>query len=169
MTDARTANLLGALVVALDDDITAAISAATDHGAAFPAALVSIHWQPGSTIEALRRKLGLSHSGTVRLLDRLEADGSIERRAGKDGRSVSLALSDKGRRQVRSILASRRRVLAKTLERLSPGERRTLAGLLETMLGEVTRDRTHADRICRLCDEGACSLADCPVEAAARP
>jgi DNA-binding MarR family transcriptional regulator len=168
MTDARTANLLGALVVALDDDITAATSAATDHGAAFPAALVSIHWQPGSTIEELRQKLGLSHSGTVRLLDRLEEDGSIERRAGKDGRSVALALSDRGRRQVRTILASRRRVLAETLGRLSPADRRILAGLLEQMLGGVTRDRTHADRICRLCDEGACTLAQCPVEAAAR-
>lgn len=167
MTDARTTNLLGALVLALGDDVSTATSAATDHGAAFPAALVSIHWQPGSTIEELRRKLGLSHSGAVRLLDRLEEDGAIERRAGRDGRSVALTLTTQGKRQTRAILAARRAVLASAVRRLSPAERRSLEGLMEKMLAGVTRGRDHADRICRLCDEDVCAIDRCPVECAA--
>src|SRR5438477_693971 len=146
MSDSRTANLLGALVLALDDDISAATAAATDHGAASPAALVCIHWQPGSTIEALRQKLKLSHSGTVRLLDRLEADGALERRPGRDGRSVALTLSVQGRRRVREILEARRALLTEALTPLSPSERRTLGSLLEKVLSAITRDADHADQ-----------------------
>jgi MarR family transcriptional regulator, negative regulator of the multidrug operon emrRAB len=166
MSDARTANLLGALVLALDDDISAATAAATDHGAAFPAALVCIHWQPGSTIEELRQKLRLSHSGTVRLLDRLEEDGAIERRQGRDGRSVALTLSAQGRRRVREILEARRTVLAGAVAPLSQGERRELGSLLEKVLAGLTRDAGHADQVCRLCDEAVCPAERCPVECA---
>jgi len=166
MSDSRTANLLGALVLALDDDISAASAAATDHGAASPAALVCIHWQPGSTIEQLRQKLKLSHSGTVRLLDRLEEDGSIERQQGRDGRSIALTLSAQGRRRVRAILDARRAVLAGALGPLSQGERRELGSLLEKVLAGVTRDAEHADQVCRLCDEAICPAERCPVECA---
>src|SRR2546427_8823017 len=72
MPDPRSANLLGAAVTALNDELEAATASGAEHGAAFPAALVSVHWAPGLSIEQLRRILGLSHSGTVRLLDRLE-------------------------------------------------------------------------------------------------
>lgn len=166
MSDVRTANLLGALVLALNDEVGAVTAAATDHGAAFPAALVCIHWQPGSSIEELRQKLGLSHSGTVRLLDRLEEEGAIERRQGRDGRSVALTLSAQGRRQARAILEVRRGVLAAALGRLSAAERRELGALVEKMLAGVTRDAGHADQICRLCDEEACPAERCPVECA---
>ena len=166
MSDVRTANLLGALVLALDDDISAATAAATDHGAASPAALVCIHWQPGSTIEELRQKLRLTHSGTVRLLDRLEADGAIERQPGRDGRSVALTLSTQGRRRVRAILEARRAVLAGALAPLTPAERRELGSLLEKVLAGLTRDAEHADQVCRLCDEAICPAQRCPVECA---
>jgi hypothetical protein len=79
MSDARTTNLLGAAVTALNDELEAATTSAAEHGAAFPAALVSVHWTPGLSIEQLRRVLGISHSGTVRLLDRLEREGAVER------------------------------------------------------------------------------------------
>ena len=166
MSDVRTANLLGALVLALDDDISAATAAATDHGAASPAALVCIHWQPGLTIEELRQKLGLTHSGTVRLLDRLEADGAIERRQGRDGRSVALTLSVQGRRRVRAVLEARHSVLAAALSPLSQAERRELGTVLEKVLAGITRDAEHADQVCRLCDEATCPIERCPVECA---
>jgi len=168
MTDARAANLLGALVTGLQDDLAAAAEAAAAHGAAFPAALVTLQWQPGLTIEALRQVLGLSHSGTVRLLDRLEAEGAVERRPGEDGRSVAVHLTPVGRRQVRAVLGARARRLGAALERLSAGERAQFTRLVEKLLGGLTAGRAHADRICRLCDEGACPDATCPVECAAR-
>ena len=153
-------------MVALDDDISAATAAATEHGAASPAALVCIHWQPGSTIEALRQKLKLSHSGTVRLLDRLEEDGAIVREPGKDGRSVALTLSAQGRRRVRAILEARSAVLSEALAPLSQAERRELGSLIEKVLGRITRDAEHADQVCRLCDEAVCPMERCPVECA---
>jgi DNA-binding MarR family transcriptional regulator len=115
MSDARTTNLLGAAVTALNDELEAATASAAEHGAAFPAALVSVHWAPGLSIERLRRILGLSHSGTVRLLDRLEREGAVERKAGRDGRSVAVHLTAQGRRHVRTILDRRRSVMGSAL------------------------------------------------------
>jgi hypothetical protein len=112
MSDARTTNLLGAAVTALNDELEAATASAAEHGAAFPAALVSVHWAPGLSIEQLRRILGLSHSGTVRLLDRLEREGAVERKAGRDAHSVAVHLTAQGRRHVRTILDRRRPVRA---------------------------------------------------------
>jgi DNA-binding MarR family transcriptional regulator len=163
MTDARSTNLLGALVTALHDDLDQAVASAADHGSAFPAALVSVHWQPGVTIEVLRRVLGLSHSGTVRLVDRLEQEGSLDRRAGPDGRSVALHLTAQGRRQVKAVLDGRFRVLNGALGLLSAAEQKQLAHLTEKLLAGLTRDRPHSDHICRLCDESVCPDDRCPV------
>lgn len=169
MSAARSSNLLGALATALGDELEAATRGATAHGAAFPAALVSVHWAPGVSIEELRRVLGLSHSGTVRLLDRLEREGTLERRAGRDGRSVSLHLTAAGRRQARAVLDQRRRAMDRALALLGPAERAQFVRLIEKLLGGLTRDREHSDHICRLCDEAACPDATCPVGCAVAP
>ena len=168
MSDARTTNLLGAAVTALNDELEAATATAAEHGAAFPAALVSVHWAPGLSIEQLRRILGLSHSGTVRLLDRLEREGAVKRKAGQDGRSVAVHLTAQGRRHMRTILDRRRSVMDNALELLAPPEQDQLRHLVEKLLASMTRDREHADHICRLCDEAACPIAACPVEGAAQ-
>jgi DNA-binding MarR family transcriptional regulator len=102
----------------------------------------------------------------VRLLDRLEEDGAIERQQGRDGRSVALTLSAQGRRRVRAILDARRVVLAEALAPLSQTERRELGSLLEKVLAGITRDAEHADQVCRLCDEASCPAERCPVECA---
>ena len=168
MANARTTNLLGAAVTALHDELEAATASAAEHGAAFPAALVSVHWAPGLSIEQLRRILGLSHSGTVRLLDQLEREGAVEREAGRDGRSVAVHLTAPGRRHVRTILDRRRSVMGHALELLAPAEQDQLRHLVEKLLAGTTRDREHAEHICRLCDEAACPIAACPVEGAVR-
>src|SRR4029079_2515366 len=97
MSDPRASTLLGALAVALGDDISAATEGVAGHAAASPAAIVTVGGEPGQTIESLRRALELSHSGTVRLLDRLEDEGIVERREGKDGRSAAQFLTPPGR------------------------------------------------------------------------
>jgi DNA-binding MarR family transcriptional regulator len=166
MSAARTANLLGAAVTALNDELAGATASAAEHGAAFPAALVSVHWAPGLSIEQLRRIVGLSHSGTVRLLDRLELEGTVERKAGRDGRSVAVHLTASGRKHVRTILDRRRSVMGDALDILAPAEQDQLRHLVEKLLAGLTRDREHSDHICRLCDQVACPLATCPVECA---
>ncbi|HSB53144.1 MAG TPA: MarR family transcriptional regulator [Gemmatimonadales bacterium] len=168
MRDSRTANLLGALVLALHDEMEAATTAAAEHGAAYPAALATILGAPGLTIEALRQILGLSHSGTVRLLDALEAEGSVVRKSGKDARSVAVELTASGRRQAQAVLRARETALGPALESLSAAERGQLLRLTEKLLASLTRNPQHADTICRLCDLGACPEDSCPVECAAR-
>ena len=166
MTEDRTANLLGALALALTDSLNHEVEARADHGAAAPAALVSIGIAPGQSIDALARTLGLSHSATVRLVGRLVADGLVDRRDGPDGRTSALHLTRRGRTRRRAILDGRRTVLMDALDALSADERAALTGLMEKLLGTLTRDRQHADHICRLCDEHACPGQACPVECA---
>ena len=73
-------NVVGALVVALGDRMRDAAEDAAGMGGAFPAALVALHeWAGGRTIETLAGGLRLSHSRTVRVIDRLEAAGLAAR------------------------------------------------------------------------------------------
>ncbi len=168
MSTARAANLLGALVTALQDELEAATAEEARHGSAFPAALASMLGEAGMSIEQLRRILGLSHSGTVRLLDCLETDGMVERKAGADARTTALHLTAAGRRQARAVLDARRAALTPALDLLTQAERTLLGRLTEKMLAGLTRNRQHSDHLCRLCDLTVCPDATCPVDCAAR-
>jgi DNA-binding MarR family transcriptional regulator len=144
----------------LADELQAAAAAVAGHGASGPAALVLLgDLAGGATIEELRKALGLTHSGAVRLVDRLVAGGLVERRVGGDARSVSLHLSATGRRTARRVLAARETVLERALIGLEPRQRAELERLLEAVLGELATPRT---RVCRLCDRTACGR--CPAE-----
>ncbi len=163
----RTANLLGALALALTDRMTDRIEACAEYGAAAPAALVSIGIDPGLSVGALARTIGLSHSATVRIADRLAGDGLVERRKGADGRVVGLHLTRRGMARRQTILDGRGATLSRALTALSEGQRAQLTALLETLLGTITEDRKQADRTCRLCHEEVCPETRCPVENAA--
>jgi DNA-binding MarR family transcriptional regulator len=163
MSASRTSNLLGALAVALSDALTEVTERGARHGAAAPAALVTIADEAQISIERLRQVLQLSHSGAVRLIDRLAADGLVERRSGRDQRSVSLVLTSAGRKAAAAVLAERQAVLDRTLAGLTAAERRSLTPLVEKLLAGVSAGRRSADHICRLCDTSVCPLSDCPV------
>jgi DNA-binding MarR family transcriptional regulator len=100
----RGANLLGALSLALSDRISDAISAAAERSArpgseTAGAALSALHhFLDGPTIDRLCTVLGLTSSGTVRLVDRLETAGYVERGRGDDGRTTIVALTEAGGR-----------------------------------------------------------------------
>ena len=166
MSEDRTANLLGALALGLADALVRETELRAEHGATAPAALVTVGFYPGEPIDGLARTLGLSHSATVRLVDRLAKDGLLERRGGADGRISALHLTRRGQARRRAILQGRRRVLAEVLDGVSADERAALTGLMERLLAALTRDRQHADHICRLCDERVCPGETCPVECA---
>lgn len=168
MNTDRTANLLGALALALTDRMTQEAEMRAEHGAAAPAALVSVGIDPGLSVGALAQTIGLTHSATVRLVDRLGRDGLMERRDGPDGRSVGLHLTRQGAARRRAILKGRHRVLSEALAALPTSDQAALTSLIEALLGAITLDRQQADHICRLCDEDVCPEATCPVERAAR-
>ena len=132
--------------LALADKQQAAAAAVAGHGASGPAALVLLgDLAGGATIEELRRALGLTHSGTVRLVDRLVAGGLVERRVGVDARSVSLHLRASGRRTARRVIAARAAVLERALIALEPRQRVELERMLEAVLGELA-ELAHALR-----------------------
>ena len=58
------------------------------------AALVVICYGFGPSNDLLRRILGLSHPGTVRLVDRLVTGGLAEHRGGRDKRAIALYLTE---------------------------------------------------------------------------
>lgn len=158
---ARTTNLLGALALGLADAVDAVARDQAREGGPAGAALCVVAHEPGLSIEQLRRALGLSHPGAVRLIDRLAAEGSVERRATRDKRAVALHLTASGARRVRTILGERRRALAAALTPLSPRERGVLDRLLAKMLRALPRSDAHALAICRFCEGDACN--PCPV------
>jgi MarR family transcriptional regulator, negative regulator of the multidrug operon emrRAB len=162
MSIARTTNLLGALALGLSDEIINTAERQVTHGGFTPAALSLIGHEPGLSIDHLAHIIGRSHSGTVRIVDRLEADQLIARRPTSDGRTVALHLTVAGEKRRAKLLAERRTVLEGQLKRLSPHERAQLAILLEKLLIGIKRDTEHAYTICRLCEERVCK--PCPME-----
>src|SRR5206468_2361025 len=74
--------------------------------------------------------LGLTPSGAVRLIDRLEAAGYLVRLPGHDGRSTTVRLTRSGRGAARRVSAARASILERAVAELSAGERRSLDALV---------------------------------------
>ena len=147
-SDQRTANLLGALALTLTDRAAAAVRADAGVSRSDAAALVTLrNYAEGEPLDLLRRALALSHPGVVRLADRLQARGLVERHRGdRDGRAVALKLTKAGREAADAALAP----------------------MLARMLGAQTTDATASLVICRMCDPDVCGHPDrCPVTQAA--
>jgi MarR family transcriptional regulator, negative regulator of the multidrug operon emrRAB len=166
----RDANLLGALSLAVAGRLDAATRAAAAHGGSAPAALAALDtFLEGSSIDTMRRPLGLTHSAAVRLVDRLAVAGLVRRGAGEDGRSVAVFLTPAGRRAAAQVQDGRMTALSEVLAPLAPSERRRLTRLHEKLLAGLTSGRADARHICRLCDAEACGHQEgrCPVTRAA--
>jgi DNA-binding MarR family transcriptional regulator len=168
MDDVRSANLLGALALAVADRLESAAERAADRPVGEAAALVAVGNHPGQTIDALSRVLGLSHSATVRLVDRLQGAGLLVRRGGAGGRAVALGLTEAGESRAAQILAGRDAELAPLLDPLTAAEKARLTELVTKVLGTIPRDRAEARAICRLCRESICRGKGCPVDLATR-
>ena len=169
-TSARQANLLGTTALAVTGRVNASLEVIVPGGASAPAALAALDgYLGGEPVGALASVLDLTHSGAVRLVDRLAADGLVERRSGADGRTVAVTLTPAGHRAAAEIRAARESALAGALSALSAGERRTLTELNAKLLAGLTGDHASARRICRLCDIEACGheRGTCPVTTAA--
>jgi DNA-binding MarR family transcriptional regulator len=155
----NVANLLGALAALLSDEVADAV--ARDRSSVESTALSLLVKNPGASVEELRGPLELSHSGCVRLVDRLESLGYVERRSGKDARAVALVLTRKGRESAAASTARRQEVLVGALAALSPGEQQTLGALVTKVLDRAVVVPRTAMRTCRLCDYDASE--HCPM------
>jgi MarR family transcriptional repressor of emrRAB len=164
--DDRTANLLGALALTLADRTDAAVRDGAGVAGSDAAALVTLrNYAEGEPLDLLRKALALSHPGVVRLADRLQARGLVERRrSDRDGRAVALQLTAAGRRAADDALAARGEAIAAALGALDTAERRALTSMLERMLTAETTDPVSTLVICRMCDPHVCGHPGrCPV------
>jgi DNA-binding MarR family transcriptional regulator len=167
----RAANLLGALSLVIADrmaDAMAAEGGRPESGAAALCAL--LHFLERPSVDLLRQVLGLTSSGTVRLVDRLEESGYVGRGPGADGRSVSIFLTEQGRKAAQRVADSRAGVLEGALAVLSPDERQAFDRVAGKVLVGLIRGPGATRWMCRLCDTGVCrgAAGGCPVGKAAR-
>ena len=125
--------------------------------------MVVIGYGLGPSNDQLRRILGLSHPGSVRLVDRLVADGLVQRREGRDRRAIALYLTEKGHRLRDDLLKGRLAAIRPLLSPLSDAEQEALAGLLHRLLAAMPTTDLERCHLCRLCDDRVCT--DCPIPA----
>lgn len=153
----QTPNLLGALARVVADRTADAVADETSLSDSQSAALAAMyHFLDRPSIDLLGQVLGLSSSGTVRLVDRLEAAGQVRRGSGPDGRSTAVSLTAGGRRVAAKVEAARARILEQCLVPLDGGEREVLNQLMGKMMGGLVRSPGATRWICRFCDTGAC-------------
>ncbi len=178
MVEEQLANVLGAFALALTDEMEGAAEKAAGRSGAGAAAVVALsELLAGRSVDDLRRAVGLTHSGGVRMVDRLVTDGLAERRPGADGRTVALALTPAGRRLAEQMRDARHSALHGVLDVLDDRERDALAGVLDKLVGAAVARRLDARAagvdpggwLCRLCDPVACGRPEgrCPAANAA--
>lgn len=159
----RSQNVVGALALGLADAMLRDAQAQAPEAGPAAAALALLGHDPGMPIERLRRALGLSHPGAVRLVDRLAGDGLVMREpSALDRRAVALRLTPAGETASTAVIASRDGALTRALAVLSETERATFGLLAEKVLRGFLADLDHAYAVCRLCDYTACQ--NCPVD-----
>ena len=154
-----TADWVGVLASAVDAKVAAAAGGV---GRSEMAALLTCLSFGEVGIGELGEMLGLTGSGAVRLVDRLERDGLIIRQA-RQGRSVSVRLSAGGRRRAEQVRQRRLGAIEELVRSLSIDERKLLTDLLEGLLHNAGLDAATARTVCRFCDHRRCDGDTCPV------
>ena len=167
---AATANVLGAVALAVADQIAVTVTPAGGRSDSAAAALSALYHFPGHpTVDQLGQVLGLTHSGTVRLVDRLAGAGLVERAPGTDRRSRSVRLTAAGRRTAHRVSDRRIAYLTSLLADFSTAETGALRELLGRVMSRVVQYKRDGAWICRMCDLQACGrdAGNCPAANAA--
>jgi len=163
MNETRDRNIFGAFALMIGDDIVRATSSRAPEAGPAASALALLAHKPGLSIRMLAVGVGLSHAGTVRLVDRLVSEGLIERRGhATDGRTRSLYLTPTGETASDGVLAARDQVIAEGLSILNPTEMKVLSDIAERVLRARLESLDQSYRICRLCCYEGCT--NCPID-----
>jgi DNA-binding MarR family transcriptional regulator len=166
----REANVVGAFALAVTDMTSGRAAETAGQSVSAAAALSALrqYLQP-VTLDRLREVLGLTHSGAVRLVDRLVAAGLATRERGTDGRSRIVSLTTRGGRTADRVRAGRLESLGEILAPLSAADRRALKAILDRLMAGIVEHKNGGAWLCRLCDIQACGRASgtCPTANAA--
>ena len=159
------ANWLGTLAVLIQDRVEARWQAELDLSPMSAAALVQVEQESGCAIDLVATRIGLSHSATVRLIDKLvERDLVSKDRARDDQRAQSLKLTKAGRKLAAQLHQIRNRVTDHLLGLVSPAEGQALGKAVATILHRAVTTKREGDMVCRVCDEGRCRPEICPIQ-----
>jgi DNA-binding MarR family transcriptional regulator len=126
------------------------------------AALTLVSTHDGCSLEWLRARIGLTQSGTVRLVDRLSDRGLLQRGA-STGRGVPLHLTGQGQQLLQQWQQARDGVVEHLLAGVPAEQRSVLVRAMAAALLTEQRDRPQADATCRTCSWAECGQ-DCPVD-----
>jgi DNA-binding MarR family transcriptional regulator len=157
----HTSNVVVAFALAVHDRMAAAMESVGLDGREL-AALTLVSAEDGCPVGWLSSRVGLTHSGTVRLLDRLTARGLL-RRGPTSGRHVPLHLTNEGRAQLDHWASARDDAIEQLLAAVPTEQRAPLVAALGCALEAAPRVRAEADATCRACTWPACGH-DCPVD-----
>jgi DNA-binding MarR family transcriptional regulator len=160
-SQADALNQISAFAWRLDQLISAALRGEFDRPLSELSALVSIQNCKSFNIGWLANVLELTHSATVRLVDRLEGDDLIERLPKDHRKQVGLRITAKGRDLAGNILQARERVAGRFLAPLSKGQLSALAELSRTVITHNVTNELDSYQVCALCDEASCGKL-CP-------
>lgn len=151
--DMHLPNKFAALSLAVTD---ATLSGDDDLAPTAVAALINAANNPPASIGEIAAVVGLTHSATVRLIDRLETDGLLHRRR-RVGREVLVEITPAGRRRADGLQDRRLAVSRDFLAGLSAEEQDFLGRLVDRMLrGHVARGSDRR-RLCRMCSRAYCN------------
>ncbi len=126
------------------------------------AALTLVSTHDGSFPDWLRARVGLTQSGTVRLIDRLAGRGLL-RRGTSTGRGVPLHVTPEGDEVLLRWHRTRDGAVTDLLAGIPTDQQHALVVAMEACLIAEDRQRDQADATCRTCSWAACG-SDCPVD-----
>lgn len=138
-----------------------------------------LDFSPSGSVRRLSQVIGLTHSGAVRVVDRLAETGLVERQPGQDLRSLGLSLTGTGHRVASRLRSRRRHALRSLLTTLTANQHAALTEGCETLIAQLTSQRLAirasgeapaGGALCRLCDFAACGRPEgrCPAASRAR-
>lgn len=145
------ANRLAALATAVSDAVTAETG---DLSESAVAALIAIRIREPLAIQHIATTVGLTHSATVRLIDRLEKDWLVRRQRRK-GREVLVETTSRGKRRVRDIHAKRGEAIGALIGDISDKDQKALSRGIDEMLENAIANGASPERLCRFCDGDA--------------
>jgi DNA-binding MarR family transcriptional regulator len=165
MTRLRTANLLAALATEISEHVKDELKTHPNQTDSAVAALNVMSFWEGITNSDLSKALKLSHTATVRLVDKLEVQGLVEARSGEDLRATHLYLTAAGKKAVQPSLTARCVAVEGYLGNLTASEEKQLSALLEKLIRPLATDDIAVVHFCRLCDFTSCNPDKCPMHA----
>lgn len=157
----HTANVVVAWVATAQDRLDDGVAGLGLHPREL-AALTLVHTHGDCSVEWLRARVGLTQSGTVRLVDRLAARGLLTR-GRSTGRGVPLRVTAAAERLLDRWAALRDGIVDGLLAGVPAGQRQSIVDGMAAALLTRSRPRVEADVSCRRCSWAACG-DDCPVD-----